>query len=357
LIHDYGWSDALQEHFDSYAARGFAPGRVIAQQRGLLRLATDAGELSAELSGRFIHEAAEGDHPVTGDWVAAALRPAEGTATVHHVLPRRTVFTRRAAGPAGGAQVVAANVDVALLTASLNADFNPRRLERYLASAWESGAAPVVVLTKADACDDSETYVAEVEPIAWGAPIHVVSAVTGAGMADLAARLEIGKTAVVLGSSGVGKSTLVNTLAGAALMATQAIREDDAHGRHTTTHRELVRLPSGALILDTPGMRELGLWDAEAGMSTAFGDVEALAAECRFNDCAHGREPGCAIRAALECGDLDPGRWRNYQKLQKELQYEADRADPHAAREAARRFHRPIAKANRARRKERARDW
>jgi len=224
--------------------------------------------------------------------------------------------------------VVAANADVALLAASMNADLNARRLERYLATAWESGADPVIVLTKADMCLDAEARMIEIEAVAMGVPVLAVSAVTGAGLDALRAHLKPGRTAVLIGSSGVGKSTLVNALAGREQMATQAIREDDARGRHTTSHRELVLLPSGALILDTPGMRELGLWDAGDGMSTAFADIEALAAQCRFHDCGHNAEPGCAIVAALATGELDAARWRAYGKLQRELEFHNSKDDP-----------------------------
>ena len=327
MITVYGWSDALQQQFQTYAARGLVPARVIVQQRGLYVLAAPTGEVNALLSGRFAHAAEAGAYPVAGDWVAAAVRTAEASATIHHLLPRRSAFVRKAIG--GGAQVVAANVDVAFLVASLNADLNPRRIERYLATAWESGASPVVVLTKADLCDDPEAHKASVEAVALGVPVHVVSAVTGQGLADLSASFAPGQTAALLGSSGVGKSSLVNALAGATLMATQAIREQDARGRHTTTHRELVLLPGGRLLLDTPGMRELGLWDAQAGVATTFADIEALFMECRFRDCAHGAEPGCAVRAALMDGALDAGRWRSYAKLQREAARLARRDNPH----------------------------
>jgi ribosome biogenesis GTPase len=326
LITSYGWSDTLQQQFQTYAARGLAPARVIVQQRGLYVLATPTAEANAQLSGRFAHEAEAGAYPVAGDWVAAAVRAAEASATIHHLLTRRSAFVRKAIG--GGAQVVAANVDVAFLVASLNADLNPRRIERYLATAWESGASPVVVLTKADLCDDCAAHKARIEAVALGVPVHVVSAVTGQGLAELSASFAPGQTAALLGSSGVGKSSVVNALAGASLMATQAIREEDARGRHTTTHRELVLLPGGRLMLDTPGMRELGLWDAEAGVATTFADIEALVSECRFRDCAHGAEPGCAVRAALVDGSLDEGRWRSYAKLQREAARFARRDDP-----------------------------
>jgi ribosome biogenesis GTPase len=336
LLSTYGWSDALQQDFALFAAQGLAPARVTVQQRGRFRLITETGEAESRISGRFAHEAVEGDYPVTGDWVAVEMKA--DVAVIQHVLPRTTVFTRKSAGPSGAVQVVAANVDVALLAASLNADLNLRRLERYLATAYESGARPVIVLTKSDACDDVETLVADVEAIAFGVPVIACSAATGHGLPDLSAHLLPGKTAVLLGSSGVGKSTLVNALAGSELMVTREIREDDAHGRHTTTHRELILLPSGALILDTPGMRELALWEADIGVEAAFADIKAeverIAEDCKFRDCNHVREPGCAVQAALGDGTLDADRWRSFQKLQRELAHEHRKADPRARAES-----------------------
>ncbi len=328
MLDRYGWNDTLRQHFASHAAEGLLPARVIVQQRGHYEVATDTGDLKATLAGKLAHEALEGGYPVTGDWVAIAARGSEGTAVIHHVLPRASTFTRRAAGPAAKAQVVAANVDVALLVVSLNTDFNLRRLERYLATAWESGAEPVIVLTKADLCADSAALKADVEGIAFGVPVHAISSVSGEGLEDLRALLLPGRTAVLLGSSGVGKSTLLNALAGEQRMATREIREDDGRGRHTTTHRELVLLPSGTLILDTPGMRELGLWDAESGVTATFTDIEELALACRFHDCKHHSEPGCAVRAAIEAGTLDAGRWEAYGKLQKEVAFETRKDDP-----------------------------
>jgi ribosome biogenesis GTPase len=352
LIQDYGWSDALRRDFAPFAARELIPARITVQQRGQYGLVTDLGELTGQVSGRLAHDAEGGGYPAVGDWVAVAARPTEQAATIHAVLPRRTAFVRRAADTVTVAQVVAANVDVALLVASMNADLNQRRLERYLATAWQSGATPVVVLTKADLAEDPEGEIAEAESVAFGAPVLAVSAVTGEGMDALGALLKPGETAVLVGSSGVGKSSLVNALAGEMLMATAAIREDDARGRHTTTHRELIRLPSGALILDTPGMRELGLFDADEGLSATFEDIEDLAASCRFGDCHHGNEPGCAVRAALGRGELDPGRWKSFVKLQKELAFQARKEDPHL-REAHNRRWVAVARANRARTKAR----
>jgi ribosome biogenesis GTPase len=336
-LSSYGWTDTLGNDFAPFAAQGLVPARVIVQQRNLYRLVIETGgaavEIEGRISGRFAHEAPDGGYPVTGDWVAVELKG--DAAVIAEVLPRKTAFTRMAAGTTKDMQVVAANVDMALLSASLNADLNLRRLERYLATAYESGAQPVILLTKADACDDPEPLVASVQEIAFGVPVLAVSVRTGQGLDALSALLAPGKTAVLLGSSGVGKSTLVNALAGVEKMATKEIREADAHGRHTTTHRELILLPSGALILDTPGMRELALWDSEAGVAAAFAEttaqVEEIGLTCRFRDCAHDKEPGCAVQAALADGTLDAERWRSFQKLQKELAHGVRKEDPLAA--------------------------
>ena len=270
------------------------------------------------------------------------------------VLPRRTAFIRKAAGQGQIPQIVAANVDVAVLAAALTPDFNPRRLERYLAIAWQSGARPLVVLTKADLCEDVDAAVDATRALAAGVDVLAISSTTGEGLADLAGRLLPGETAVLVGSSGAGKSTLVNALAGEARMAVGEVREDDGRGRHTTSHRELILLPSGALILDTPGMRELGLMDADEGITATFDDIDSLAEQCRFHDCGHTNEPGCAVQAALEAGALDPHRWRNYQKLQREAAF-SDRKEDRAARSAERRKWVTIAKAQRAQRKQRGR--
>lgn len=330
---DYGWTDALQADFEPFAAQGLIAGRIVVQQRGGYRLVTAQGEIDARASGALMKATSDAERPTAGDWVAVEPRPGETTALVHHIVPRRTAFIRKASGPRGGAQVVAANVDVALLVASLNSDLNLRRLERYLATTYESGAEPVIVLTKADLTQDVARRAAEVEAIALGAPVLSLSSKTGEGLGALSVHLRPGRTAVLLGSSGAGKSTLLNALAGEHRMDTGEIREADERGRHTTTHRELVRLASGALILDTPGMRELGLWEAEAGVAQTFADIEALAERCRFRDCGHGAEPGCAVRAAITAGELDPDRLRSFEKLQAELAFEHRKADPRAATE------------------------
>jgi ribosome biogenesis GTPase len=328
MLHAYGWNDAFQQSFDALAAPDLIPGRVLEQQRGRYRVVTAHGDLDAQVTGRFAFEAGEGDHPVAGDWVALAARPNEGAGTIHHVLPRATAFQRRA--PVSGAlQIVAANLDVALIVQSLNGDLNPRRLERYLAAAYDSGAKPVIVLTKADLCDDVTGEMIKLGRSAGDAPMIAISAVTGEGLDALARHLPPGATSALLGSSGVGKSTLVNALAGADLMLTKDISGDDKRGRHTTTHRELILLPSGALLLDSPGMRELGVWqDADEGVAATFADVEALFLDCRFSDCSHRGEPGCAVRGAMESGALEPGRWESYLKMQRELQFEARKEDP-----------------------------
>lgn len=348
MLITYGWSDALQRDFAPFAAQGLSPARVVLQQRGRCGLVTETGEAVGVPSGRLQHEAAAGGLPVAGDWVAVHPPQADAVAIIRHVLPRRTAFVRKAAGTGEAPQVVAANIDLALLVIGLDEDFNLRRLERYLAAAWESGARPLVLLTKADACADAAAFAAQAEQVAVGAEVVPVSAVTGLGLATVRDRLQPGLTAVLIGMSGVGKSTLVNALLGEARLATGAVRETDGRGKHTTTHRELVRLPQGGLILDTPGMRELAFWDPGDGVSAAFSEIEALAGQCRFRDCGHQTEPGCAVRAAREAGDLGEDRWRSYVKLQRELDHLDRREDP-VAREAWRRRWVHVAKANRKR--------
>lgn len=292
-------------------------GRVLSQEKGLYRIVTDTGEQRAEVSGKFRFRAeTAADYPAVGDFVAAEDNPG-GNAIIQAVLPRKSVFLRKAAGTGNQEQVVAANVDTVFLCMSLNQDFNLRRLERYLAVAWESGACPVVVLTKTGLCPDREGFLAQVEGVAMGADIVFTSSADEEGYHSLLPYLLPGKTIAAMGSSGVGKSTLINHLLGEARLETNGLRDDDK-GRHTTTHRELFLLKNGAMVIDTPGMRELGLWDAGEGLSHSFADIEALAARCRFRDCTHSGEPHCAIAQVLQDGSLSPERWASYQKLRKE---------------------------------------
>jgi ribosome biogenesis GTPase len=343
-LSDFGWNEHFQEHFAPHAEAGLIPGRVSAEHRGAYVVCTEDGDRSAELAGRLRHDALVRDElPAVGDWVALQPLP-EARAVVQAVLPRLTKFSRTAASDQqrlSGEQVLAANVDTVFLVSSLNRDLNVRRLERYLVTAWESGAAPAVVLNKADLCDPAERMelVAEVEAVAFGVPVHVVSAFTGEGMDELGGYLSPGRTVVLLGSSGVGKSTLVNRLAGREVLATQEIRSD-GRGRHTTSHRQLVLLPSGGLVLDTPGLRELQLYEGSEGMDDVFDDVASLAAECRFSDCAHDSEPGCAVRQAIADGRLPVERLESYRQLQRELERMERKRDARLASEYRRQWKR-----------------
>ena len=325
-----GWDGTFARELERLGMQDVVPARVVAEHRDRYVVLDADGERTAVLAGRLRHHARSREElPATGDWVAVDAG-AEGTAAIHAVLPRRSAFRRKVAGEVTEAQVLAANVEVALVAAALPADLNERRIERYLALAWESGAVPVVVLTKADLADDVAAAIRSVRAVAPGADVVAVSAFTGAGIDALDQWLRPGRTAVLLGSSGVGKSTLTNRLVGAEALRTGAVR-DDGKGRHTTTHRQLVRLESGALLIDTPGMRELQLWTAAAGLESAFADVEALATRCRFRDCAHRAEPGCAVRAAEESGALDPARLESWHRLRRELAWLEVRQDEAAA--------------------------
>ena len=325
-LESLGWSPFFERQIDSSGDAGLLPARVIEEHRDRCRVLAACGELLAEVPGALRHGACRGaDLPVTGDWVL--VHPAgEGRAVIRRLLERRTRFSRRAAGRREAEQVVAANVDTVFVVQGLDGDFNLRRLERYLARLWESGARLVVLLNKADLCADPAAYAAEAERVAGGAPVHPVSAVLPGGLDPVQAYLAPGLTASFVGSSGVGKSTLVNRLAGEELLAVREISAP-GRGRHTTTARRLVPLPGRGLLLDTPGMRSLGLWAGERGFAQAFEDVEALGRECRFQDCSHGPEPGCAVRAALASGALAPDRFESFLKLQAELRYEARRHD------------------------------
>jgi len=321
-----GWTPELAGKLQP----GLEPGRVIAAHRAAFDVQTADEVARTRLPGRLVHENVE---VAVGDWVGL------GDGLVRAVLPRRSAIVRKAAGQTSEPQTLAANVDVAFIVSSLGPDLDPRRIERYLVTIWESGATPEIVLTKADRFEDPWDMVADVEAVALGVPVHVVSAVTGQGCDALRARLTSGITAVLIGSSGVGKSTLVNRWLGEEVMATKETREDDDEGRHTTTHRQLLMLPGGGLVIDSPGIRELQLWDVgAAALDATFSDVEGLAAECRFTDCSHEREPGCAVRAALDSGDLPYERFQSWRKLQRELRAIAMRHDAVLRKQEARKW-------------------
>ena len=292
------------------------PARVTAQHKERYEIVCQYGITHARLKTKEYFVDTQ-DFPTTGDFVMINYIE-NGDSQIIATLPRKSLFSRREPGPVPRDQAVAANFDYVFIMQSLNLDFNPKRLERYLTLSWQSGAVPVILLTKADLVEDYWDYLTQVERVAAGVNTHVVSAHTGFGLNRLGAYLQPGKTVVFLGSSGVGKSSLVNALAGEEIMAVSAIREDDSKGRHTTTHRQLIRLQSGVLIIDTPGMRELGMWDVSEGLYDAFSDVESYLGRCRFSDCSHNREPGCAIRAAIAAGELDIQRWESYRKLKEE---------------------------------------
>ena len=307
-------------------------GRITLQEKGMYRIFTSTGEQNALVSGKFQFDAQSvSDYPAVGDYVLVS-RADPDTAIIHHVLPRKSLFLRKAAGTSQTEQVVAANIDTVFLCMSLNNDFNLRRLERYLAAAWESKADPVVLLTKADLCEDVVRKQAGAESIAMGVTVLTASAADADGYQQLMPYITVCKTVAFVGSSGVGKSTLINRLLGEDRLATDGLRNNDK-GRHTTTHRELLVLPNGAMVIDTPGMRELGMWDAASGVGQTFADMEALAARCRFRNCSHTSEPGCAIRDALQRGELDSRRWQSYQKLKSETSYAADSESYLAAKE------------------------
>jgi ribosome biogenesis GTPase len=339
-LEDLGWDEAWAAAFMPFDAAGRWPARVSAAHRDAWVVALPgAGDRDAVIAGRLRNDAlGPADLPAVGDWVAVA--PGAGTgsgpAVISAVLPRRSVFgrsnsdaSRRDGARSVDEQVLAANVDVAFVVTGLDGDFNLRRLERYLAVAWSGGTTPVILLNKADLAADPAGYRLAAGAVAPGVEVRPISALTGDGVADLvAAHLVAGRTAVVLGSSGAGKSTLVNTLLGREHLRTAAVREDDARGRHTTTHRELVRLPGGALLIDTPGIRSLGVAGAADGIDAAFADIAELAEGCRFRDCRHDGEPGCAVTAAVADGTLDARRFQSHRKLEREAAHHARAADP-----------------------------
>ena len=341
----FGWNPFFEQHSADFRAQGLQFGRVNRASRGIYHLYTENGEQTAKLAGRLRHQAAErGDLPAVGDWVAFERR--SDTCLVQAMLPRRSKFSRKQAGRRTEEQIVAANVDKVLLITGLDNDYNLRRIERYLAVAWESGALPVVVLNKTDLCPDFAVRVAGVERVAMGAPVYAISSLTGEGLEQLERELAPGKTLAMLGSSGAGKTTLINRLLGESRFATSPVRRGDDRGRHTTSARSLILLSSGALVMDTPGMRELQIWESDEGVGRAFDEIETLATQCAFSDCTHTSEPRCAVRAAVEDGRLATERLENFRKLQREMRYLMLRQD-HSAQLAEKKRWKKINKAMR----------
>jgi ribosome biogenesis GTPase len=320
-LEELGWNEFFAASFAPHAAQGLVPARVVAQ-RGLNSVSTGEEEFYADLSGKLRHElkgpGGGAGYPAVGDWVAVRPPTGTGRALVHAILPRRSKFSRKVSGQKTEEQVVAANIDTIFLVSGLDGDFNPRRIERYLTGAWDSGASPVVVLNKLDRCDDPERCLLETQAVAMGVPVHRVSALTGKNVDELLAYIVPGRTVSLLGSSGVGKSTLINRLLGRDIQKIGEVREGDDRGRHTTTHKELFLAPAGGLLIDTPGLREVQLWEGDQGIESTFGDVEELAESCRFGDCRHQGEPGCAVEAAVASGELPAERLESYRKLQRE---------------------------------------
>ena len=335
----YGWTDLFESSFQELDGNGLEPARVLSENREIYRLYTTQGPRDATLSGRLRHQArALRDLPVVGDWVAIDGREHSGSPTrIQVVLPRRTQLSRKAAGNPTREQPVAANLDCALLIMGLDGDFNPRRMERLVTTVWESGAKPVVILNKQDLCDQAGQRQQDIEALVPGVPVHLASFVDGSGVSALYALIHPGETLVLLGSSGAGKTTLLNRLCREHRFATRAVRTGDDHGRHTTTQRRLVLLPGGGLVMDNPGIREVGLWSATEGLDTTFADIADLALHCRFRDCTHAQEPGCAVLGAVEQKALAAARLGSYRSLQQELRYLSLRQDAGARYEDRRR--------------------
>lgn len=328
-----GWDTFFEKHFLK-ESQDTEPARIVEEHRGSYRIRAESGEYSAEVTGRMRHHVdGHRDLPAVGDWIVARFFPPEHKARIQAILPRRTAISRKDAGRKQREQIVAANVDIVFIVSSMDQDLNPRRIERYLAMVWNSGAMPVVLLNKADCCPDIEAAVAEIGSTALGVPVHALSATTGSGIEAAHRYLSPGKTAVFVGSSGVGKSSLINRLLDEDFLPVNSIREKDRRGRHTSTSRQMLFLPGGGIVIDTPGMREIGLWENPDGLARSFTDIAGLARGCRFRNCTHTSEPGCAVLQAVAEGVISPDRLRNHHKLRAELEFQQRKADPLLARE------------------------
>jgi ribosome biogenesis GTPase / thiamine phosphate phosphatase len=329
-----GWNPFFEQHFSDLQQPALRPARVVEQLNHFLRVRSEDAEYLAEISGRVRHQAEDRDDlPAVGDWVAITPRPEEGRARIEHILPRRTKLARKVAGREQSEQVIATNLDTVFVVSSLNRDLNLRRIERYLALVWESGVQPVVLLNKSDLCANADALAADVATSAPGVPIHLLSAMAGRGLETIRTYLTPGKTAAFIGSSGVGKSTIINALAGTTSLRVQPAREDDDRGRHTTTSRQMFFLSDGGIVIDTPGMRELQLWDSNEGVTQTFDDIIALAHGCKFRDCSHRGEPGCEVETAIQNGTLARERLDNHHKLQAELRFQERKLDARLASE------------------------
>ncbi|MGD9580554.1 MAG: ribosome small subunit-dependent GTPase A [Vampirovibrionia bacterium] len=328
-----GFNAFFRKHYEECQLNNISVGRICAEYKENYKLFSESGELQAVISGKFRNNCKNRqDYPAVGDWVLFDLIIAENKAIIQSILPRISKFSRKVAGKETQEQVIASNVDFAFIVCSLNYDFNLRRIERYLSLVWQSGAVPVVILTKADLCDNIAEKLIDVENIAFGVDIHAVSNVSKAGIESLYRYFDNNKTVVLLGSSGAGKSSLINNIAKQDIMKVNNLRNNIDKGRHTTTHKQMILLPSGGLIIDTPGIRELQLWDAQEGISQTFNDIEKLALSCKFTDCTHTNEPGCAVLTAINDDLLDVKRLENYQKVIKEQAYLLNRQTQSAAK-------------------------
>jgi len=323
-LKELGWNIYFKKNFEPYKTHGFIQARVIREDKYSYQVATTKGEFMATLSGRFrFNASSDKDFPRTGDWIVIKPRYKENKATIHALLPRKNYFARKVVGGKSEEQIIAANIDTAFIMCGLDLDFNVRRIERYLTLSWESNTVPVLLLNKSDICKkkELETKIAQTKTVAFDVPVYVISAKKKLGLRPLYKYFKTGKTIVLLGSSGVGKSTLINSILKEERQPVQDLRKFKDRGRHTTSAREMIFLPNQGMIIDNPGLREIGMWTDNENLGDSFEDIETLAEECHFNDCQHKTEPGCAVKQAIKNGKLDQGRYENYLKLQKELNF------------------------------------